>query len=268
MISSSTISSLNPPPSSSSVSSSIPATTVQLSHPSSLPNQSTTSSSSSSSSPSPTFAVPRPIIKSSKPIAAAASASSSASSSSSSSFIPTPTVVKGSGISLGELVNLVKRLEKVSNDDPRTKLLYCTCYPYNDPLLPLPNAGPQSDRSAKRFLRMFSGFDSIEMREAAKMRLDQHIGDVEMLSKIARLLDLSSDVQTASPGLELSERIIAYLQAPYKIDNPPTNRQSGGGGGSGSSGTIVHRRPGGGRKKLPTEGKVKVSFELKKKKEK
>ena len=115
----------------------------------------------------------------------------------------------GPGQCLGDIPLLVKRFEKVSNDDPRTKLLYTVCFPTFSGTIP--------DRTAKKSLRQFSGWASAEMRAAANVRLQEYADDVDLLRKVARLLDLSHE----GSGDEVAARMEAYLASPAVVVHPP-----------------------------------------------
>lgn len=116
---------------------------------------------------------------------------------------------QGPGTSLGEILVLAKRFEKVSNDDPRTKLLYTVCFPYFSGTIP--------ERTAKKSLRLFNGWGTAEMRAAARIRLAEHAGDADLLRKLARLLDLSHE-GTAD---ELCARLEDWLASPSAVVHAP-----------------------------------------------
>lgn len=100
---------------------------------------------------------------------------------------------------------LLKRLEKVSNEDSRTKLLYAVCFPQL--------TGPIPERSAKKTLRLFSGYATPELRAAAQAKLEEFTEDMDLMRKVARLLDLSAD----GSADHLVQIILDYLSAPYVI---------------------------------------------------
>ena len=125
---------------------------------------------------------------------------------------------QGPGTSLGEILVLAKRFEKVSNDDPRTKLLYTVCFPYFSGTIP--------ERTAKKSLRLFNGWGTAEMRAAARIRLAEHAGDADLLRKLARLLDLSHE-GTAD---ELCARLEDWLASPSAVVHAPKDEVVGADG--------------------------------------
>jgi hypothetical protein len=143
-----------------------------------------------------------------------------------------PVIESGPGTALGDLPLLVRRFEKVSNEDPRTKFLYTVCFP-----TAATTAIPE--RAAKRALRMFNGWGSAESRALASARMQEFLPDSDLLRKVARLFDLSAE-GTASA---VAERIESYLAAPDLVIPPPKGASSSlaadSGAGAGSSATVV-----------------------------
>jgi len=116
----------------------------------------------------------------------------------------------GPGTPLGDIALLLKRFEKVSNEDARTKMLFALAFPdFN---------GVAADRSAKRLLRHFSGWATQELRNEAHERLmSDWLGDVELLRKTCRLLDLSSEGDPETMAARLED----YLASPSVIVHAP-----------------------------------------------
>jgi hypothetical protein len=134
---------------------------------------------------------------------------------------------------LGDLPLLVRRFEKVSNEDPRTKFLYTVCFP-----TAATTAIPE--RAAKRALRMFNGWGSAQSRALASARMQEFLPDSDLLRKVARLFDLSAE----GTALAVAERIESYLAAPdLVIAHPPKGASSSlaadSGAGAGSSAAVV-----------------------------
>lgn len=122
------------------------------------------------------------------------------------------TIAKGPGLPLSDIPLLQKRLEKVSNEDARTKLLYFVCFPFKTEI---------PDRMAKKTLRLFSGWENDETRQAAERRLiAEFTGDMDTLRKTAKLLDLPVGNYPNAGASDLCDGIAAYLASPEVVIHP------------------------------------------------
>jgi hypothetical protein len=127
-----------------------------------------------------------------------------------------PPPLAGPGVPLGELALLVRRFEKVSNDDPRTKILYSLCFPTWE--------GPIPDRSAKKSLRQFSGWANPELRAQARVKLQSYASELDLMRKLAKLLDLSPEGDAAA----VSARLENWLASPSLIVHAPKEESAPG----------------------------------------
>jgi len=114
-------------------------------------------------------------------------------------------ILPGPGICLGEIAMVSRRLEKVSNDDDRTRLLFILCFPSFSGKIP--------DRHAKKTIRLFSGYANAELSSQAERRLAEYEGDEETIRRLAKLMDAPAhgtpqDVRTS---------LLQFLASPHPV---------------------------------------------------
>ena len=162
--------------------------------------------------------------------------SSSPSSFASSSSPSSSVTGNGRGLSLGDVTVFTKRMEKVANEDSRTKLLYHVCFPLHYGEIP--------ERLAKKTLRSFSGYATPELRHKAEERLKEYQDDLDLLRRTNRLLDLPSEGDAQS----MMTALINWLSSPQMIVHPPKEESTSASHQTGSS-TTTEKKPSASRRR-------------------